>query len=270
MSRLAVNGLEYHLEEAGEGTPLVLIHGFTGSGANWRPHLAAFSPGYRVVTIDLPGHGETAAPAEPPRYSIEATAADIAAILDSLGIEKAIILGYSMGGRVALFFALHYPERVKALILESASPGLVTGQERAARIASDEALAGFIEQNGLEAFVDRWEKVPLFASQASLLEAVRTKQRQQRLRNRPQGLANSLRGLGTGVQPSLWDELAGLARPVLLLTGELDTKFALIGRQMQERLPDARLEVITGAGHTIHLEQPRQFEDVVKSFLEGL
>jgi 2-succinyl-6-hydroxy-2,4-cyclohexadiene-1-carboxylate synthase len=270
VSRITVNGLQYYLEDSGEGPALLLLHGFTGSGSNWNHLLPALTPHFRVITLDLPGHGSTEAPPDPQPYNIENSAADIAAILDSLKIERAVILGYSMGGRVALFFALHYPERVRALILESASPGLATVQERAERIASDEALAGFIEQADLEAFVDRWEKIPLFASQAALPEDVRAKLRRQRLQNRLQGLANSLRGMGTGAQPSLWEKLPGLTAPVLILTGELDSKFKHIGQQMQERLPNVRREVVAEAGHTIHLEKPRRFEDLVQGFLAGL
>ncbi len=270
MSRLAVNGVQYHVEEAGEGPALVLLHGFTGSGENWNHLLPAFTPHFRVISIDLPGHGATEAPSDPARYSISKTAAGIAVILDSLKIDRVAILGYSMGGRVVLFFALEYPERVNALILESASPGLATAQERAGRVVADEALAGFIEEKGLETFVERWESLPLFASQSSLSEALRANLHRQRLLNRPEGLANSLRGLGTGVQPSLWDNLPDIAAPVLILTGALDTKFKAIGQQMQERLPNARREVVAGAGHTIHLEKPREFEKLVKGFLAEL
>lgn len=267
MSRLDINGVHYNVEVAGAGPPLVLLHGFTGSGTTWEANLPAFKPHFRVITIDLPGHGASDAPADPQLYSIERTATAIAAILDSLKIAKAAVLGYSMGGRIALFFAVHYPQRVKALILESASPGLATAQERADRVAADGALAGFIEQQGLEAFVNYWEKAPLFASQATLAEPVRANLRHQRLLNRPAGLANSLRGVGTGEQPSLWEKLADLAGPVLLLTGELDPKFKAIGQQMLARLPAARLEVVAGAGHTAHLEKPGEFENLVKDFL---
>jgi 2-succinyl-6-hydroxy-2,4-cyclohexadiene-1-carboxylate synthase len=269
VSRLAIDGVQYNFEEAGGGPPLLLLHGFTGSGATWEVNLPAFQPYFRVITLDLPGHGASDAPPDPRCYSIEQTAAATVAILDSLKIAKAAVLGYSMGGRIALYFAVHYPEQVERLILESASPGLLTGQERADRVASDEALAGFIEQKGLTAFVDRWEKLPLFASQANLPVEVRAKLRRQRLQNQPTGLANSLRGVGTGQQPSLWENLAGLTCPVLLLAGELDPKFKATGQQMQARLPAARLEIVAGAGHTIHLEKPREFENLVKGFLNG-
>lgn len=270
MSLLEVNGLTYQIEERGSGPALLLLHGFTGSGKSWKTLLPGFTGNYRVITVDFPGHGETAAPADPTRYSIENTATDLAAILEKLGVAQAAVLGYSMGGRVALFFALRYPSKVSGLILESASPGLPTARERAERKAADEALARFIEEKGLAAFVERWGNLPLWASQAGLPETVRENLRHQRLNNRPVGLANSLRGLGTGVQPSLWDELGGFGKPVLILTGELDPKFTLTGQLIEAKFPDARRKVVAGAGHTIHLEKPAEFEKTVKEFLAGL
>lgn len=264
MSRVEVNGIEYHFEEAGHGPALLLLHGFTGSGQNWEPLLPYLTPHYRVITPDLPGHGSTASPSDPARYSIENTVADLAAILDALKIDRAAILGYSMGGRLALYFALHYPQRVTALVLESASPGLATAQGRLERQKADDALADFIEVKGLAAFVERWEKLPLWANQTA---EMRAKLHRQRLQNRPGGLANSLRGLGTGVQPSLWNKLPEFKGQTLLISGELDAKFTAIAGQMREKLPDARLEVVPGAGHTVHLEQPERYVEIVKGFL---
>ena len=270
MSLLAVNGLEYHVEEAGTGPALLLLHGFTGSGASWQRLLPAFTPHYRVITVDLPGHGATATPPDPARYNIENTAADLALILKDLEIDRTAVLGYSMGGRVALFFALRYPEKVSALVLESASPGLPTEKERQDREAADNVLAEFIEEKGLAAFVGRWENLPLWTSQANLPESVRADLHAQRLKNRPDGLANSLRGLGTGAQPSLWDDLESFTRPVFILTGELDPKFTLTGQLMEAKFQNARREVVAGVGHTVHLENPGEFEKLVKGFLAGL
>jgi 2-succinyl-6-hydroxy-2,4-cyclohexadiene-1-carboxylate synthase len=267
---LEVNGLTYHVEENGSGPALLLLHGFTGSGKSWNPLLPGLTETHRVITVDFPGHGVTSAPTDPARYTIENTAADLAAILEKLEVEQTAVLGYSLGGRVALFFALRYPARVAGLILESASPGLPTERERAERKAADEALARFIEEKGLEAFVERWENLPLWASQTNLSEEVRANLRRQRLHNRPDGLANSLRGLGTGAQPSLWEELENFGKPVLILSGELDPKFTLTGQLMEAKFPAARRVVVAGAGHTIHLEKPDEFEKTVKEFLAGL
>lgn len=244
-----------------ENPPLVLLHGFTGSVENWRPLIDQLASLNRtIIAVDILGHGRSGAPLDPTRYRMELVAADIAEILNTqLGFSQIDLLGYSMGGRLALGIACHYKQLINRLILESASPGLETMEERNARKTSDDALADWIEQNGILAFVDRWEVVPLFDSQKVLPEAVRARLRNQRLHNRTHGLANSLRGMGTGVQPSFWDCLAQLTLPFHLIVGELDTKFCRIGQEMMERLPNARLTVVEDAGHTVHLEKPEQW-----------
>jgi 2-succinyl-6-hydroxy-2,4-cyclohexadiene-1-carboxylate synthase len=222
--------------------------------------------GLHIVALDMLGHGQSDAPADAERYSIEHCQADILAALQALGIERgeAILLGYSMGGRIALYCA--FSGYFRALILESASPGLATPAERQQRRASDEALATRIEQDGVEAFIDYWRNIPLFASQQQLATERREELHAQRLNNRAQGLANSLRGVGTGMQPELYTSLPTLNLPVLLLAGELDSKFCAIAQQMACQLPQARLQIIPGAGHTIHLEQPGEFVTCVGEF----
>ena len=246
---------------------LVLLHGFTGSAMAWG-HLIIdlASTGLHIVALDMLGHGQSDAPADAERYSIEHCQEDILAALQTLGIErgKAILLGYSMGGRIALYCGLS--GYFRALILESASPGLATPAERQQRQASDEALATRIEQDGIEAFVDYWEKIPLFASQQQLATEQREELHAQRLNNRAQGLANSLRGVGAGAQPELYTRLPTLHLPVLLLAGELDSKFCAIAQQMALQLPQAKLQIIPQAGHTIHLEQPDAFMAEVSEF----
>ncbi|SDX23099.1 2-succinyl-6-hydroxy-2,4-cyclohexadiene-1-carboxylate synthase [Marininema mesophilum] len=265
---IRVHGLRYQVQIAGEGPALLLLHGFTGAGDNWLPLLPVFTPHFRTIRVDLIGHGGTESPGDLERYRVEPAAADLAAILDELGEKSVLLLGYSMGGRLALSFAMLYPERVERLLLESSSPGLASSEERRKRRQSDEVLANRIETSGLEAFVDSWEKIPLFASQQGLPQTVRDEIRKQRLANNPVGLANSLRGIGTGAQPSWWDKLPQLKIPVMLLVGEKDTKFRHIGEEMIKRLPDARLENIPLSGHTIHVEQTRLFGTIVMDFLE--
>ena len=267
MATFQADGLTYHYTQSGRGPALLLLHGFTGSAQSWAPLMATLAGEYRLLALDLPGHGRSDAPADPTRYAMPAVARDIEALLDHLQIDAAHLLGYSMGGRLALYLALHQAVRWRTLILESASPGLATAEERAERVARDEALAEFIERRGIEAFVRRWEALPLFASQKRLPQARRQAHRAIRLDNRPQGLAGSLRGMGTGVQPSLWERLPELACLVLLVAGALDHKFVGIGQQMAERIPQARLEIVPGAGHTVHLEQPQRYAHLVREWL---
>ena len=261
-----INQLRYHYEQHGSGVPVLLLHGFTGRGRNWESvsdswfQVSSFEfrvSSFEFLAIDLLGHGGTDVPADPTRYKMEFAAADLATLILDLTTPPIHLVGYSMGGRLALYLALHYPHLFRSLILESSSPGLATETERQTRRAADEQLAQRLEQVGLEAFVDAWENLPLFASQSDLPEAVRQQLRQQRLQNNPIGLANSLRGMGTGAQPSLWESWPQLQLPVLLLAGERDSKFVAIARQMAAQLPHAQLHLIPDAGHTIHLERPQ-------------
>lgn len=267
---LVVNGLRYALSVEGQGEPLLLLHGFTGGGANWTEFRSLISQRFTTITLDLPGHGATESPSDPERYGMERCVEDIDAILDQLRFDTAHLMGYSMGGRLALYAALTMPGRFRSLILESASPGLKMIEERNARKTSDEALADQIEREGLEAFVNRWEALPLFDSQHRLNEAAREKLREGRLKNNPVGLANSLRGMGTGVQPSLWERLLDLKLPTLLIVGQLDAKFTEIAQQMFAVLPNAQLKIIPESGHTVHLEQPQALADTVLQFVGSL
>jgi 2-succinyl-6-hydroxy-2,4-cyclohexadiene-1-carboxylate synthase len=269
MSDFLINGLNYHVDATGDGEPLVLLHGFTGSSRNWRGVAARLATQFRCIAVDLPGHGQSAAPDDPDRYQMPRVSADLEQLLNRLDAAPAHWLGYSMGGRLALYMAIRKPHLVRSLILESASPGLASAAERRSRREQDEKLAGRIERDGIEAFVAEWEALPLFATQRRLPDSVQDNLHRQRLANSPKGLAGSLRGMGTGVQPSLWPELGDIQAGTLLLAGELDTKFVAVNRRMAERLPIARLAIIPGSGHTIHLEQPERFTGEVRAFLNG-
>jgi len=252
---------------AGAGPPLVLLHGFTGSGASWARHVAVYARKCTCVTVDLPGHGQTAAPADPARYAMGRVVEDLGALCARLGFARAAWLGYSMGGRLALGVGVLAPEVVSALVLEGASPGLSDADERAARVASDEALAARLERDGLEPFIDYWQSIPLFATQERLPAERRAALRRQRLANNPAGLANSLRGMGQGAQPSFRDRLHEIQAPVLLLAGEEDTKFRALAAEMARAIPDSRCAPIPEAGHAAHFERPEVFDDLVLAFL---
>ncbi|MCA9873659.1 MAG: 2-succinyl-6-hydroxy-2,4-cyclohexadiene-1-carboxylate synthase [Anaerolineales bacterium] len=258
----------FEITGSAEKRPLLLLHGFTGSSRNWGDIVPTLAERFMVITVDLLGHGRTPSPTRPARYMMEAAAADLIDLLDQLAIEQTSLLGYSMGGRLALYLAAQYPQRWQALILESASPGLKEKAEQIERRQSDNALAKRIEGEGLEAFVDYWESLPLWASQAQLPAETRTELRRQRLQNNPVGLANSLRGMGTGAQPSQWRRLSKLNLPVLLVVGELDAKFLAINQEMASLIPQARLAIVPGAGHTVHLERPSRYTELVRGFID--
>ena len=265
-----IDGLRYAIEEAGTGDPLVLLHGFTGRAANWRPLLPRLAERHRVIAIDLPGHGDSDAPVAVARYKMARVAADLVELLTRRAAIPTHWLGYSMGGRLALYVAVNHPAAVRSLILESATAGLANRAERQARRAADEALAARIARDGIAAFVEQWELLPLFAGLAHLPDETRAALRAQRLANNPAGLANSLRGMGSGAQPSLWLRLKGINKPTLLIVGAEDAKFVALNQRIATTTPGAALQLIPDAGHIVHLEQPEPFLATVTDFLEGL
>ena len=268
-TEVSLDGIRYGLLTAGDGPPLLLLHGFTGSVHTWDQLIARLATHRRVIAVDLLGHGTTTPVRDPVRCTMVRQVADLTALIEGLVPADAPLdlLGYSMGGRVALHLALARPERIRALMLESASPGIADPMERAARLRSDQELATFLEREGLPAFVDRWEKLPLWTSQAGLPEDVRARLREQRLRNDAAGLACSLRGMGAGAQQPLHDRLAELTMPALLITGEHDARYRAIAADMAAHMPRAAVAVVPGAGHAVHLEQPDAFEALVREFL---
>ncbi len=266
----AGDGIHLNVVRTGSGAPLLLLHGFTGSAETWTPVATLLRDRFTTLAVELPGHGLSDTPTDPARFALTSLADDFARILDTYGIERVAVLGYSMGGRAALQFALRHPTRVAALVLESASPGIVDPKERAIRLASDSALADAIERDGITAFVDRWERLPLWASQEGLPEETRAGLRAQRLANQPRGLANSLRGAGAGVEPATVDQLALVGMSTLLVVGSLDTKYVALAQLMNARMPLARTVMVDGCGHAVHLERPAEFADLVARFLDGV
>ncbi|MBM7643906.1 2-succinyl-6-hydroxy-2,4-cyclohexadiene-1-carboxylate synthase [Scopulibacillus daqui] len=256
-------GVKHAVRVTGDGEPLLLLHGFTGSMGTWEPFVEKWSKSFKVIAIDIVGHGQTIAPDDVSCYKMEHEAASIMALLDQLNIKKTHLLGYSMGGRLALFIKIYYPEQTGRLLLESSSPGLGTERDRAGRKQRDDELADRIEADGVENFINEWEKIPLFKTQETLPESVRKKIRQERLNQTAKGLANSLRGMGTGVQPPLWNDIRTISSRVSLVVGSLDKKFVDIGQAMAQRMPNAAFHIVPDAGHAIHVEQPQIFDKIV-------
>ncbi|OCA91471.1 2-succinyl-6-hydroxy-2,4-cyclohexadiene-1-carboxylate synthase [Bacillus sp. FJAT-27225] len=262
-----INNLNYHVELRGNGTPLLLLHGFTGSSGTWSPFFTKWEVHFKLICPDLPGHGKTRPISQPERFSMDNTVEDLKGILDYLGVEKADVLGYSMGGRIALAFALAYPERVRKLIMESSSPGLEKSSDRKERRMKDSELANFIIDNGVKAFIDYWENIPLFASLQKMPDKITSEVRRGRLENNPEGLAHSLLGIGTGAQPSYWERLGELEPEILLLAGSMDEKFCNIAVNMSKRIKNCKMAIIPEAGHAIHVEQSEMFGTIISGFL---
>ena len=205
----------------------------------------------------------------PDVYAVEGTARAVVLVLDELEVERPVMVGYSMGGRLALYVALRYPERCAGLFLESASPGLESADERAARRASDEEKAKRLESGDFDAFLRDWYRQPLFEPLAHN-EGLLRRTISARRRNDPAELARSLRAMGTGSQPSLWKELEGLAVPALAVAGELDGKYAGISSRMAGISVKVEPVVIPGVGHNVHDEAPAQYAALLGRFLDRL
>jgi 2-succinyl-6-hydroxy-2,4-cyclohexadiene-1-carboxylate synthase len=265
--RLAHNGISFNVEVWGHGPPLVLLHGFTGSSQTWAPFRLSLGQHFTLFAFDLLGHGKSDASTDLHHYEPDSQVGYLIALFDGLGLTRARLLGYSMGGRIALHLVLAAPERVSALVLESASAGIVDPIERAARRASDDGLAAMIEHDGLEHFVDHWEKLSIFDSQQRLAPALRAELRLQRLNNSMNGLANTLRGAGAGRFESCWSRLPEIDLPALFIAGGLDQKYVEIGRQMTALMSRAELRVVPEAGHAVHLERRDSFTELVGAFL---
>lgn len=259
-----VDDARYHVTIQGEGPPVVLLHGFTSTGKTWEAITNDLKLNFTVIVIDLPGHGKTVTPDR----TMDECCTDLAFLLQSLHYTRVHMVGYSMGGRIALSLANRYPELILSLILESASPGLHTEKERFERKSKDDKLARKIEEEGIRSFVSFWEKLPLFASQKILPEESRARIQAERLSQKEAGLAMSLREMGTGSQTSLWNKLETIDIPIMLIVGALDHKFVAINKEMQKFLPDASLVIVEDAGHTVHIERPNRYTKVIKQFFQ--
>lgn len=225
---------------------LVLLHGFTNSGASWQPVISGLGQRYRACSPDIRGHA-SASGSEP--VTLDAVLEDIA----RLPVDDFTLVGYSQGGRIALHAALATPERVSRLVLIGASPGIEDASARTERRLADERLAERIEGMTIEEFAAEWARTPILTGVAPDVAAAT---HADRLRSTPAGLAAALRGLGTGALPPLWHRLRELLMPVTLITGQRDAKFTATAQRMAGLIPAATLTVVPDAGHAVHLERP--------------
>lgn len=228
---------------AGALDPFVLLHGFTQNADSWGPFATHLTSSRPVVAVDLPGHGGS-----------DAVRADLRSTADLVASSTppGVVVGYSMGGRVALHLATQHPAHVRGLVLVSTTAGLDDAAERADRRSADERLADRVDQLGVDRFLDEWLDQPLFADlprDAAQVDARRA--------NTPTGLASSLRLCGTGTQRPLWDVIAGIDIPTLVVVGERDAKFRPIGERLVTTIgAAATLCTVDGAGHNAPLERP--------------
>ncbi|MBW4503947.1 MAG: 2-succinyl-6-hydroxy-2,4-cyclohexadiene-1-carboxylate synthase [Scytonema hyalinum WJT4-NPBG1] len=247
---------------------ILFLHGFMGNSHEFDQAISLLSHEFYCLTVDLPGHGETKVLGGDECYTMPNTAHAIINLLDDLKITKCFLVGYSMGGRLALYLTLHFPERFSKVILESASPGLSTEAERVERVKRDEQIARKLERsvnkNDFAVFLSNWYTQPIFGSIKNhsqfqhLIEV--------RLQNNPIELAKSLRLMGTGYQPSLWEKLKENTNPLLLLVGEDDEKFIDINQKIAKTWK-CQLKIVSYSGHNIHFVNTMVFVKSVREFL---
>lgn len=243
-----------HTDTAGRGPRLVLVHGFTQTGSSWSPLTADLAADHEVVTVDAPNHGRSA--------GVEADLGRGGELIAEAGGHGTYV-GYSMGGRLCLHTALAAPDRVHGLVLIGATGGLDGVDDRAARRLDDERRADRIRRIGLDRFLDEWLSQPLFAGLDDAAQG-----REARRENTAEGLARSLELAGTGTQEPLWERLAAITAPVLVLAGERDERFGAVGERLAATIGDnATYAMVPGAGHTAHLERPVAFLAILRPWL---
>ena len=232
---------------------VAFVHGFTQTRESWTPIIHRLPKEFHYISIDAPGHGESPLTTG----DLEQTASEL---IDTVG--STVWCGYSMGARMCLFAALAYPSNVKGLVLISGTAGIEDDTERLQRQESDRQLARHIVDVGVDMFVDEWLAQPMF-SNLPVDEADRT----VRKSNTSRGLANNLLTTGVGSQRPVWDRLAEIRIPVLIIAGALDTKFMNIAERLHRELVHSQLEIVSEAGHTVHYEQPQIVADLIGTWL---
>ena len=252
------------------GGVLVALHGFSGSGQDFEIVAENRNENYAWYAPDFIGHGQTEAPSAIKQYSICAMINNFAWMLEHFKIIQPVVLGYSMGGRVALQYALAKPETVRALVLVGVTAGISDKREIESRRRADDELADEIINRGIEVFADKWECNPLIATQDQIPEPYRKAMKERRRLNQPIGLANSLRAFGTGEMNPVWDKLGTINCPILLVTGDVDLKFTRLAEEMQNAMSSVKHVLIPQSGHAAHLEAPHIFSEELRSFLNGL
>jgi pimeloyl-ACP methyl ester carboxylesterase len=250
MPTLPRDGTEIHYEVAGRGPTLLITHGYSATSYMWRDTAAALADRFQVVTWDIRGHGRSGSPSDPALYSREATLGDMAALLDVVGADRAILMGHSLGGYLSLAFHVEHPERVRALVLVGTGPGYRNADARHGWNQQAEARARYFEKRGLKG-----------------LDTPAAHNDQHRSAT---GLALAARGILTQHDGRVMESLPQIDVPVLVVIGADDTPFLGASEYLENRILAARRVVLAGAGHMPNLDQPAAFQQTLEEFLAGL
>ncbi len=267
MFEIEIHDIKWHRIKFGkpENPAIIFLHGFMGSSEDWQPIINRFSNSHYCIAYDLPGHGNSSVESHNEFYGIENTISSLKRELEKNEINDFVLVGYSMGGRIALSFAIKYPELIRKLVLVSASPGIESASLREVRIKVDNEIAEKIESMDMHSFLKLWYSAPIFVgiNQTSLFGKLISR----REYNNKQCLIKSLEYAGTGRMTPLWDEIKTFNKPVMLISGERDIKYGLIHDKMQELFPNSVSYIIKDSAHIVHLEQPKEFEHRLRNFI---
>ena len=251
MSFVEREGVKIYYEDAGEGPPVLLSHGYSATSQMWEAQVAALKSDYRVVTWDMRGHGRTDSPEDASAYSEDATVLDMRAILEECGISRAVVGGLSLGGYMSLGFYCRYPEVVSALMLFDTGPGYRNDEARDQWNDSAEVRAKQFEAKGLDAL----------GSSDEVRASTHTS---------PAGLAGAARGMLAQCDSHVMEILPEITVPTLVLVGADDKPFIGATDYMERKIAGAKKVVLADAGHAANLHQPEAFNDAVSEFLAGL
>jgi 2-succinyl-6-hydroxy-2,4-cyclohexadiene-1-carboxylate synthase len=250
---------------------VLLLHGFTGNSEDWLPLIDSFPENFNYILLDLIGHGKSDHPLIIDYYKTESLVEQIKTIKERiLPNTKIILLGYSMGGRAALSYAVKYPDDIKGLILESASAGIKNETERKKRYEDDMKIVEFINSHTIEEFIDFWYDQEMFNTQKRFSNDKIKRLKRQKYNNSKIGLSNILKGFSPGIMPPLHDKLKSIKVRTVLITGDLDTKYTFINSRIVRGFHKAKHKVVKNSGHNTHLEEPKRFIEIVTNYLNQI
>jgi pimeloyl-ACP methyl ester carboxylesterase len=252
MPEIDRDGVKIHYEVHGDGSPLILTHGYSSTSEMWQGQVSALSKHHRLILWDMRGHGQSDYPEDPKAYSEALTVGDIAALLDQMGAKKAIVGGLSLGGYMSLAFYRAHPERVSALLIIDTGPGF----------KKDDAREVW-NQRALDT-ADRFEREGLDVLKSASRERSAVSHRDAR------GLALAARGMLTQRDAKVIEVLPEIKVPSLVVVGADDTPFLAASDYMAAKIPGAKKVVVPAAGHAVNIDQPQAFIEAVLPFLDGL
>ncbi len=266
---IRIRNVNYYYSDYSEDSSLpylVMLHGFMGSSQAFNHLLPSLKKFCNPICIDLLGHGTTEVPENPDRYSVTEQTEDLKSLFSELNLHKFMLLGYSMGGRLALQFTTKYPEFISGLILESTTYGIDEPEEIQKRLDIDRERANAINLN-YRGFLDSWSQNPLFKRYEQLNTDAKKNLDQIQKNQKPHGLSNSVLGFGTASMPSVHHQLKEINQSTLIITGQDDDKFTQIGLEMNKLIPESHIIIIPGCGHRVHMENPDDYIQYIRSFI---